>query len=222
MAANWSDGDAGTLWHLNMKINTDFCSFTTKWHMKGAALVDVRAKAVALCTRWKWIMPPSCSIEHATLNKDDHDQDSRQLSEVFGPGLFGSNKAGGAQITKFNRATDHLLVRFEHAAGNGVTRKIGPVPDEVVSQQQIVGTVPPQNTDTTPIAPVTAPGIVYVADTTWIVEMGNLIQYIGFATIAVKAGHPPGGAYKFAPWLNCLPANVGGKKGARLLPSPLS
>lgn len=220
MAKVWQDGAAGNLWHLYLKINTDFGSLTQKLHLIGAALADVKAKAIAIATRLRWCMPTGAEIHHAHLSRDDSDQDSRQLPGAIGPGLFGSNKVGGALVTKFNRYTDVLLVACEDETGGSVTRKFGPLPDEVVVQQEMKTAVVAVSGDALVTAPVTAAGIVYEADVSWFAEMHNLMQEVAADCVNVKSGHPPGGAFKYARIYNMLPGLVGGKKGGRVINSP--
>lgn len=221
MAKQWQDGAAGSLWHLFMKINTDWGSLNFKLHLIGANLAAVRAKAERLCTRYRWILPTGSEMIHAHLSKDDSDQDSRQLPAGCGPGLYGSNATPTAVVTKFNRYTDCVMVRFEDSTGGGVTRKIGPVPDTVVSAQVLVPAVDSIVGDVVPTAPSTAPGIAYSADTSWATEFTNLIKDIAASCVNVRAGHAPGGAFQYADLWNALVSEqVGGKKGARVMNSP--
>lgn len=221
MAKQWQDGAAGSLWHLFIKINTDFGSLNFKLHLLGANLAAVRAKAARLCTRYRWLLPTSAELVHAHLSKDDSDQDSRQLPEGCGPGLYGSNATPSAVVTKFNRYTDCILVRFEDSTGGGVTRKIGPVPDSVITAQEIVPTITSVTGDAVPAVPGDDPGIAYAADTSWATEFTNFIQDVAASCINVRSGHPPGGAFQYADLWNALVSNqVGGKKGARVMNSP--
>jgi len=221
MAKQWSDGAAGSLWHLFLKINTDFGGVNFKLHLLGATLAAVRANATRIATRYRWIMPKSAEIVHVHLSKDDSDQDSRQLPEACGLGLYGSNATPTPILTKFNRYTDCVLVRFEDSTGGGVTRKIGPVPDTVISEQGLTVTPDSVIGDVKPTNPATAAGIAYVADASWATEFSNLIQDIAANCINVKAGHAPGGVFQYADMWNALVnVQVGGKKGARVMNSP--
>jgi hypothetical protein len=221
MAKQWQDGAAGSLWHLFLKINSDFGSLNFKLHMLGANLAAVRTVAERIGTRYRWIMPSTAEMVHAHLSKDDTDQDSRQLPLATGPGLYGSNASPDPVVTKFNRYTDCVLVRFEDSTGGGVTRKIGPIPDSLITAQELV-TVPASVTgDAKPAAPATAPGIAYAADTSWATEFTNLITDIAANCINVKAGHDPGGVFQYADnWNALVSLQVGGKKGARVMNSP--
>lgn len=221
MAKQWQAGAAGSLWHLFLKINSDFGGLNFKLHFIGANLAAVRANAERIATRYRWIMPTGGEIVHAHLSKDDSDQDSRQLPAACGPGLYGSNAQPTPVVTKFNRYTDCALVRFEDSTGGGVTRKIGPIPDTVVSAQVLTLAVSSVVGDVKPTTPVTVPGVAYVADTSWAAEFTSLITDIAANCVNVKAGHDPGGVFQYADLWNALVSEqVGGKKGARVMNSP--
>jgi len=220
MAKIWQAGAAGTLYHVYMKFNSDFGSVTGKLHILAADRATARSKATILAMRWRWIIPSNVDLVHCHISKDDSEQDSQQLPGVVGPGLFGSNKVGGAEITKYNRYTDHLCVTCEDETGGSVTRKFGPLPDEVVASQVLKFPVTAISGVAPPAEPATAAGIVYVADVSWYTEMQNFLQSVAANCVNVKSGHPPGGAFQYAAIWSMLPGVVGGKKGGRVLNSP--
>lgn len=205
----WAPAISDTLWHVNYKINTDFKGFNFKIHIPSVDETSARAIAIRIGRRLKYTMPVSAEIVMATLNKDDHAPDSRIVPDVIGPGLY--VLAGmSPPPSKFDNSVTALLVRFEHSAGLGITRKFAPIPDDICTNQAL--TTPIAGLVNVTAAPVTAPG----AGADWFAEMSNLMQDIAFSCKAIKTGHLPGGPYQVADFKNAYVMRVGAKKGGRV------
>lgn len=208
MADLWTP-DTGDLWHINYKINTDFRGFNFKLHVRGVNEAACRALAIRLGNRMLWVLPASAEIIMATINKDDSDRDSRIVPDVFGSGKY-VDPGVSPPPSVFDNSRTCLNFRLEHSAGSGITRKWAPLPDLPVSGQALTTAI--AGMQGIVAAPVTAPG----AAASWFLEMSNLIQDIAFSTQAIKTGHPPGGAFKYATFVNAYVMGVSVKRGARV------
>lgn len=208
MAANWLDG-TGLLWHLNYKINTPTRGFNFKVHVPNVDEAAAIVIAARLGLRLLYLMPSVCEIFYATATKDDHDQDSRRVPGALGNGLYlqtGSSPAA----TKPDNSRSAVLCRFEHSAGGGVNMKIAPIPDTVCTDDTL--TTIPASVVGAPVGALAAPG----AGADFFVEFTNLMKDITQNCKAIKSGHPPGGAFKYANFVNAYYTRLTVKKGGRI------
>lgn len=203
----WPVATNDQLWHVNAKINTDHKGFNFKFHLANMDEAAARAAAIRLLTRLRWTMPTSSEIVAATLNKDDTAPDSRMIPDVIGNGL---HVVSPATTSKFDNSSTALLVRFEHDAGLGVTRKFCPIPDFVVENQSLVTAISGL------VGIVAAPATAAGSGADWYAEMRNLMQDLAFTSKAIKSGHSPGGAYQRANFVNAYVMRIGVKKGGKI------
>lgn len=208
MAAAWQDG-TGLLWHINFKINTPVKGFQQKFHVPNVNEAAAMAIAVRLGLRLRYLMPSVCEMFYGTLTKDDHDQDSRRIVGAIGQGLYGQTGSSPA-ATKPDNSRSAVLCRFEHSAGSGVNMKFCPLPDAVVTDDSL-NTIP-DSVVGVPVGAIDDPG----AGLDWYVEFTNLMKDIVLSCKAIKSGHAPGGAFKYADFLNAYYTRLSVKKGGRI------
>lgn len=199
----------GILWHLNVKINTPQRGFQMKWHMAEVAESVARSNAIALCNRFKHLMPTDAEIFFATIAKDDNPRDSRFVPEALGAGSH-ITPGSTPPPSVYDYPTTSLLVRAEHAAGSSVTRKLGPLPDDIVTDGEVIAAI--TNVTTMPVAAPAA----WASGDLWATTMNNFLKEIMLFTQHVKSGHAPGGPYTYFPWTAMFPLRVGEKKGGRV------
>ena len=197
------------LWHGNFKINTEKRGLNFKFHMAEKTEAEARTGAEAIAARYKHLLPLDASIFFATLQKDDTKKDSRFLDGAVGDGSHVEPEPAEPPSV-YDFPTTSILVRFEHADGASVTRKIGPVPDYVVADGSIVSSI--SNVTTFPVAAPAA----FVAGDSYAVTFNALMKELLFYTHYVKSGHAPGGEYTYFPWTKAFVLRVGQKKGGRV------
>lgn len=199
-------GVAGTLWHANLKINARSRGFQFKYHLCDMSEADARTKATDIAQRFRKLMPTDSNIFFATIGKDGRPKDSRFLPDAVGDGEYAP---GGPPPVpaKMDYSKTAVLVRFEHADGGSVTRKINPIPDGIITAGDIVPAI--VDVVGVPAAPA-APG---AAD--WETEFENLMKAFVLNTHHVYSNHAPGGAYQYTTWVNAYVLRVGDKKGGR-------
>ena len=208
---SWQDG-VGTLWHVNFKINTDFRGFNSKFHMADIDEATAKARALDLAARMKSLMPADAEIFYATISKDNHEKDSRYLPAALGAGTRAPGAGGGA-TTNFDSSQTALLYRLENDNGSSITRKFNPIPDEIVTDQRVINDIPPIIAAAGQTLPAVGAGATY-AD-----ELQAFMLAVCQKTHHVKAGHAPGGPYKYANFVNAYVLRVGIKKGGRVFSS---
>lgn len=196
------------LYKLIIKINTPKNGLNMTFHLNGDDEAAVRVKANDVCARLLWTMPGDSEIFYATMNRDNTKRDSRFLKEALGFGKWPPDAP--ATDTFYDMPTTSLLVRFENADGGSVSRKLGPIPDEVVSSGEV--TVAPAAVT----APVVGPVAASLITDAWDVLMNKLIQTIMLQTVHVVAGHAPGGDYVQFGWTSAYALRTAKKKGGRV------
>lgn len=208
MAAAWLDG-TGLLWHMNYKINTPTRGFNFKLHVPNVDEATVIPIAERIGQRLLYLMPSTCEIFYATISKDDTDQDSRRVPGALGGGLYGQTGSSPA-ATKPDNSRSAILTRFEHSAGGGVNMKFAPIPDTVCTDDTL--TTIPTAVVGVPVGALALPG----AGADFFVEFTTLMKDIVQSCKAIKSGHPPGGAFKYANFLNAYYTRLAVKKGGRI------
>lgn len=200
---------AQPLWHVNLKINHGRRGLNSKFHIAGGTESEVKAKAIEVATRLKWIMPTSAEIAFATISKDNTKKDSRFIPGALGKGLSPEAAEDPADSVP-DLATTCLLIRMEHDDGGEVTRKIGPILDEFVEDAEAVAAI---------TSVVGIPGAAPAASTaldTYQLRVNKLMQILVLNTAHVVSGHAPGGEYQTFVWQNAYFVRVGQKKGGRV------
>lgn len=203
------DGAAGTLWHSNFKINTATRGYNLKFHHVGVDFAPIKLLAIDIAARLKKLMPTDAEIVYATLNNDNTKKDGRFIRGALGPGEYA---VGGppAVAQLYDTSWTCLEVRMENGEGDAVVRKIGPIPDAVLSSEELVAAV----TD------FEAPGVGALpaagAGADWYAEFTNFMRCLGEKTHHVRSNHAPGAAFTYFPWAACYYVRVGRKKGGRV------
>lgn len=208
MPASWLDG-TGLLWHMNYKINTPVRGFNFKLHVPNLDEAAVLTISARIGQRLLYLMPSVCEIFYATITKDDTDQDSRRVPGALGGGLYGQTGSSPA-ATKPDNSRSAILCRFEHSAGGGVNMKFAPIPDTVVTDDSL--TTIPTSVVGTPVGAIGAPG----TGADFFAEFNLLMKDITQNCKAIKSGHPPGGAFKYANFVNAYYTRLSVKKGGRI------
>lgn len=199
----------GILWHLNLKVNTPKRGLNMKFHMAEVTEATARTQAIALCARLKHLLPTDAEIFFATISKDDHKKDSRFVPEALGAG---SHIVAGVSPppSVYDFPTTSLMVRMEHADGSSVTRKIGPLPDDIVDDGEIILAV--SNVTTVPVAAPAA----WAGGDLWAATFNNFMKELMLFTHHVQSGHAPGGPYTYFAWTSMFALRIGQKKGGRV------
>lgn len=202
-----ADG-VGTLWHAIYKINAGDNSFHWKSHMAEITEADARIRCTAIGGYLRNLMPTSCEITFASVNKDNHEPDSRYVSGGVGVGLYGTAAIPPVE-TEPDADLTCLKLRFESSSGQVVPRKLAPLPDGVVEGNRL----------TTAVAGITIPvgGAIGApgAGADWFAELSNFLKYLGTNTHHVRTGHAPGGPYTYYTWAAIIPWRIGKKRGGR-------
>lgn len=202
----------GTLWHGIYKINSESRSFNFKVHFAEIDEAAARDRADKIGKYLKYLMPTSCEMFFASVNKDNTAPDSRFIAGAVGPGLYGT-LATPAVETDVDASQTALKIRFEHSEGGVLTRKLCPLPDTVVTGDKL----------TTPVVGIVAPVVGAIpapgAGADWFAELTNFLKYLCVNTHHVKGGHAPGGNYTYFNWAAIIPTKIGKKKGGSVLTS---
>lgn len=207
-----TDGDPGTLFHLNLKVNTWQRGFNFKFHLKGADYAAVMPGCIGIADRMKGIMPTDSEIFYAAVSMDNSNRESKFVRDALGDGKF-AQTGDPLPAKPFDNSRSGLLVRFEISDGLWVSRVFNPIPDEVMTDGDLVNAI----TDIT--APVIAAPAAYAGADTYAQAWTKFLQAVMFWSVFVKAGHPPGGAYRSSPWSAAYVLRQGVKKGGRVFSS---
>lgn len=203
-------GAAGTLWHMNFKINADTRSFNFKTHLVGTDPVGVLLpKCVLMAALYKSIMPKDAEIMFATLTNDDSVRDSRFIRDAIGPGTYQAT-GSPAPASVFDAQRVAGLVRFENTEGQAMQIKVNPIPDDQVADNAFVNAV----TDVVG-TPVTDPGAPGAADA-WAANMNKLMKSIAYNCVYLKSRRLSGGRFTYAAFANAFLLRPAVKKGGRV------
>jgi len=206
------DGDPGTLFHLNLKVNTEFRGFPYKFHLKGADYAAVMPGAIAIANQMKGWMPTDTEIIYATVTRDNSDRDSKFVRGALGSGVFAqTGTPPPAEV--FDNPRSALLTRFETDSGLSLSRKFSTLPDEVLTDGSLVADIP--DITATPLA---APAAVAATDT-FAQAFNKFLQAVAFYSVFVKAGHAPGGVYRWEKFSGVFVLRQSAKKGGRVFSS---
>lgn len=208
----YNAGAAGTLFHLNFKINTQERGFNLKFHMVGADYAAVTPNALILASYLRNVMPADSEVFYATVSNDNTKRDSRFLRPALGIGLVPAVVGPPAIPSVYDMPETAVLVRLENTEGDEVSRKINPIPDVQVSDAIFANAI--TEVVGTPAVPAVAgaPGA-------WAADFNKLLIAIVSITCYVKKNHAPGGAFSWAPWLNAYVLRTALKKGGRVFRS---
>lgn len=209
MATGVDAGLAGTLFHMNLKINCQGRGYQTKLHLVGADYAAVVPNAVKVASALRLCLPQDASVFYATISRDNTKKDSKYLKGALGNGLYTGVVATPPVPTKANEGWDALLVRFENEDGGYLPMKIGPVPDAIIDG----GTVVPSITDLD--APFTAADPAAADGTDYAIAFTNLMKFILKYCYHVRSGHAPGGVFTYWGLTAAYVIDTSKKKGGR-------
>lgn len=207
------DGLAGSLFHVNFKINTEQRGYNLKFHLVGSNYDAVSPMALRLANQLRGVLPTDATIFYATVTNDNTTRDSIFLRGALGDGLFGQTGGPPLPAKPFDNSRSAILLRLEGNNGQSVPIKINPVPDEVMTDGTIVTAI-----DDVVGMPVAFPAVASPTDT-FKVAFNKLMQEIVFSTRYVKSGHPPGGAFQYDNWKNAYVLRQSVKRGGRVFNS---
>jgi hypothetical protein len=207
------DGSAGTLFHVNFKINTAERGFNMKYHMNGTNYAAVMANAVALSGYLKKILPSDAAVFYATVTRDDSKRDSKFLRDALGQGEYITSAGPPPVPSLYDMPQTAVLVRLENTEGDSISRKINPIPDTVITDALVGGSV--ADVVTTLSAPSGAAG----SGATWYLNFNLFMQAMVAYTIWVRANHSPGGDFTYAAWNAAFVLRTAVKKGGRVFTS---
>ena len=125
------------LWKARFKINTPDGGINFSLHLAETLQADAITRVQDIANRLLSIMPSTCALYACTISKDDSKKDSRLVPNVIGPGLYGITAPGDPETT-YNQYVDCILVRMENVDGGGTTIKIGPVPDAIIGNGEVI------------------------------------------------------------------------------------
>lgn len=203
--------DPNFLWYVRFKINTPNGGFNLKLSMPNTTEINALLQGNKIADHYKYLIPSTCEIIRATISKSNTAKDSRILKAALGDGKYLQNGVA-PPATTYNLASDTIKVRFEDEDGSGVTMKLGPVPDTIIGNGEVI----------LPIASVTdmtAPDPVpIITDVVYATAFAQFMLLIGKYCARVEAKtNNPGGAYNFSKFKAAHVIGVGKKKGGRIL-----
>ncbi|TAL03832.1 MAG: hypothetical protein EPO07_05735 [Verrucomicrobia bacterium] len=205
----YSNGSAGNLWDFHLQLNSDRRGFNEMFHFVGADLSAITPKAVDIAGQMKNILPTDAEIFFARLSNNNTAKDSRFVRAATGAGTH-VGPGSSPPPTLYDMPQAHLLVRFEDTEGGEVSRKLGPIPDYVVTDERLTTAI----TDVVgmPALPLGAIG----SGTDWFANFNLYMQMLVAYTWHVKSGHAPGGTFQYAAWQNAYVIRTCIKKGGRV------
>lgn len=203
-----TEGAAGTLWKANYKINAGNRGFQFKVQMAGIAEDAAVTAAEDIAARMLLLFPIDAEIVFATLANDNTARDATFLRNATGVGAYIT--AAGPPIipAKFDQSQTALQIRLENPDRQSVQRIFNPIPDTVLTDDLLGGSV----VDVTAL-PVTVPAP--AAGATWYEEFTNFMKALVKNTHYVKSGHAPGGVYQYSVWRKAFMIRACKKKGGR-------
>lgn len=201
-------GIAGELWNVNLKTNCNDHGLNDKFHVIAADGVAARTKAIAIATAYLRIMPSDAEIVYATVSNDNSARDSKYVPDALSAGLF-INVDPDVTPTLTNDPLTAVKIRFEHAGGGSITRKIGPVPDRVVTSNALP--TPPDALTATFAGADPVAGVL----STYKLQLENFMKIISKYCVHVRSGHLSGGAFTYFAYEAAYYVGIGKKKGGR-------
>lgn len=199
------------LFTMRTKVNTPDGGLN--WNLKFANMTIAQALVAAnkIMAYYINLLPSTCEIVHCTLSQSNTTKDSKIVRGALGQGLYLQSGMSPAATT-YNRFDDVIKVRFECVDGGGVTEKIGPVPDTIIGNGEVI----------LPIADVTdmtvADPIAPVQPLTYATGFAAMMLLIGKNCSRVVAkNNIPGGTYNYFAFSAAYAIGTGKKKGGRVL-----
>jgi hypothetical protein len=203
------DGLVGSLWNLNIKINSSDQGFQDKFHIVNSDPAAAKVSAIAVATAYRRILPADgCEIFYATISNYNTKRDSRYLRSATGPGLF-LTSTGPDVGAKYDVAQTMMKVRMENSDGGAVPIKVGPVPDAIFTGGAVVPTI------NDVVATFAGADPVAGDLTDYGLQMENFLKILTKHTVYLKSTAIPGGAFTYWPWVAAFPMGPGKKKGSR-------
>lgn len=203
-----SEGAANTLWTALWKINAANKGYQFKVNIAGVDEATAVANADDLAARILALFPEDAEVMFATLSNNNSARDAAFLRNALGSGEYITAVGPPPVGAKFNDGSTGIQIRMETPDRQSVQRIFNPLPDTVVTDALIQGSV--ADVLSLPVA-VDAPG----AAATWYVEMANFMKALVMKTHYVKSGHAPGGVYLYSAWRRAFLIRVTKKKGGR-------
>lgn len=205
-----------TLYILTHKMNGKDRSFSFKSYVSGGTDADARDRCLKIGQYLKWLLPTTVEIVYAAYSLHGSNRDARAVQGARGLGLYGSDETTPRE-TVTDASQTHLKMRCESDKGNAPTRKIGPLPDDIVSDDALVtvvdGVVFPV------VGPIPAPGAAGTgaASGWWFQRLTAFMQYWGTNTVHVSGLVPGVAEYNRYAWAATIPWSIGKKKGGRAI-----
>jgi len=201
-------GNAGGQFNCQYKINANYHGFNFK---AGFANIDVATavqRATTLASYLKALMPTDSEIFYASVSSNNTKRDGKYVPSALGAGSYGG---GGGPPAPTHPDFDRACVEIRLESDDGfVIRKVCPIPDEVVTQSELVQAVAPVLVK--PAVPPLAPD----TGVTWYDKFNLLMQALVYYTHHIKSGAAPGGPFTYFDWTAAYVTKVGTKKGARI------
>lgn len=201
-------GSAGSLYHINFKINSARKGYNLKFHVANSNEAGAKTVAEDIAGRLKKLMPSDAEIFFCTISNDNTKRDSRFIRGALGAGGHVLPGVSPPPST-YDFPSTAILIRLEHEDGGSVTRKINPIPDDVLESEALLDSI----SDVVGI-PATIGAVGSGAN--WYENFNLLMKSIVKFTHHVKSGHAPGGEYTYFNWANAYVLRAGVKKGGRV------
>lgn len=208
MGVDMAAGIPGELFHVNFKVNCQGFGLNSKYHVIAATAVLARAKAIAIGTAYKRILPSDADLVYATVSNDNSQRDSKYIPEIRGDGEF-INVDPDVTPSFTNDAQTAVRIRFEHEGGASDTRLINPVPDRVVAAQDLL--TPPDAVTATYAGVDPVAGVL----STYKLQLENFMKVITKYAVNLRSGHIAGGAFVYNVYNAAYYVGIGKKKGGR-------
>lgn len=198
------------LWKYRLKINTPDGGLVTTLWFPNKNQVDAEAAAVDISARMKCLMPSTTEIFSASIHRQNGKRDGFFMPNLLGPGTYVTPGVDPPPST-YNRFDDAILVRMEDAEGVWVSVPIGPVPDNIIQNQEIPIAIAGVGAQIAPPAAIVNNPVVYNVEFTKL--MAALVFYCGHVVAKTNIN---GGAYDFTTFVRANVKRVTKKKGGRV------
>lgn len=201
-------GLVGSLWHANFKINCHNKGYQSKFPIVTADPDIAKASAISIATAYKRILPMDAEIFYATVSNYNTRRDSRFLRAALGAGLF-IGLGVAPDPTTFDTSFASIKLRLETDTHTSVTRLINPVPDAVLTDEEIVPAITDVSATFAGVDPVEGDLTLYA------LQFENFMKILTKHCKHVYSGAVPGGAFTWSPYIAAMPVGVSKKKGSR-------
>lgn len=203
------DGLPGSLWWAHFKVNCNNKGYQMKFPIVNADPVAAKASANSIAEAYKRILPGDGEIFYATVNNYNTARDSRFLRASLGAGRFITAAGPPAVPASFDTSFASIKLRLEDSNGGFVIRLINPIPDTVVTDEQVTNAL----TDVTATFAGADPVDGVLTD--YVAQFLSFAQVLTKHSVHVLTGAVPGGAFKYWPLTGAYALGISKKKGSR-------